>query len=137
MCFFQVRTELLSSTNLKKLQDHQTRINSRQKHKEQSQKRRSYNSGAAIPTAQLAQSSKRPPSQTTYSIGVSGVGSSKTVTESKKRKGSSSLASGAPWNMDSKPRFHDDPYTAVSALLHTLDTFKSFSRPTPPTFTTS
>ena len=92
--------------NKQRLLDHQTRISTKQKHKEQSQKRRTCGAGGTmLPPAPLKKSTAN------ASVLLDG---------GKKRKGSSSIASGPPWNPDRAPRFHEDLYTAVSLLIHGL-----------------
>ena len=100
--------------NKRKLLDHQTRISTKQKLKEQSQKRRSYNVGA-MPPPVLHKKSTNPHNSTV---------NSSLKPETKRRKGSTSLAVGAPWNPDDRPRYHEDPLAAVSALIHVLDISK-------------
>jgi len=103
----QINTDLIKPLNKKKLVDHQTRISTKQRLKEDSQKRRSFNVGAM------------PPPRKPGAVGNTSIA----VTE-KKRKGSSSLATGPPWNQDLKPRFHDDPNVAVTALIRVLEISK-------------
>ena len=94
--------------------DHQTRISTKQKLKEQSQKRRSFNPEAMPPPMHQL---RRPSSNLNMSFNPSTVAK----VDGKKRKGSSSLASGPPWFPEQRPRFHEDANTAVSALIHVLE----------------
>ena len=110
---FQTKAELIKPVNMRKLLDHQTRISTKQKLKEQNQKRRSFNPGAMPPPMQQ----RRPSASLNMSVNPNLT----TKVEGKKRKGSSSLASGPPWYPEIRPRFHDDPNTAVSALIHVLE----------------
>ena len=98
----------MKPVNQKKLSDHQTRISTKQKHKEESQKRRSFNVGAMPPPA------RKPGMPANLSM----------MGPEKKRKGSSSLAAGPPWYPETKPRFHQDSLLAVSALIRVLDISK-------------
>merc|ERR1719452_167744 len=122
----QVSALLAMPDNARKLTGYEVIITKKRKLKEENQRRRSFNVSA------LPVPSNRKPLRPATSINQlnrtsSTMGLNTTVTMSsatplqpKQRKSSTGVATGPPWCHQTKPRFHEDPVLAITALNRAL-----------------
>ena len=120
-----MKDQLLTSNSKKKLNDYMTIVSKKKRLKEENQKRRSIN--VLPPPPSSSRKPLRPTNLNNTVTKSSNLNSTvtkpslnTTVTIKKIRKPSLELASCPPWYVDSLPRFHSDPVTAVSALNNLL-----------------
>lgn len=113
-------SQLTTSQSKQKLTDYQTVVAKKRRLKEESLRRKS---GQCLPSL----SARKPLRPTNLNLSVTRTREptktsalNTTVTISKQRKPSLELAVSPPWYYDEKPRHHDDPVTAMSALISTL-----------------
>ena len=123
-------SQLTTSQSKKKLLDYHTIVTKKRRLKEENQRRRS---GQTLPSL----SARKPLRPTNLNLTVTKPTKSSvmstpvtkptktsvlntTVTISKPRKPSLELADSPPWYSDDKPRYHEDPVTAMAALNTTL-----------------
>ena len=110
----QMRSQLTTTQSKKRLADYQTIVTKKKRLKEESQRRKSVN-----PLPSL--SARRPLRPTNLNVTVTKTPAlNTTVTISKPRRPSLGIAVSPPWCYDDKPRYHEDPCTAMSALHTTL-----------------
>ena len=110
-------SQLTTSQSKKKLLDYHTVVTKKRRLKEESQRRKS---GQTLPSL----SARKPLRPTNLNVTVTKPNKTSvlntTVTISKPRKPSLELADSPPWYSDDKPRYHEDPVTAMAALNTTL-----------------
>jgi hypothetical protein len=98
------------------LLEYRTAISNKQKLKEQNMKRRSLNSSSLPPPPVPLAAKKAPAGRVNLNSTVTLARS-----ESRKRLGSSEVASGPPWLPETRPRYHEDTLVAIQALIFTLN----------------
>ena len=111
-------SQLTTSQSKKKLLDYHTIVTKKRRLKEESQRRKSG-------LSQLSLSARKPLRPTNLNLTVTkptktSVLLNTTVTITKPRKPSLELTASPPWSSDDKPRYHEDPVTAMAALNTTL-----------------
>ena len=117
-----MRSQLTTSQSKKKLTDYLSVVSKKKRMKDENQRRRSLQ----VPTPAPASGRKplRPTNtnlNTTSSVARPGLNTTVTIKPAaKSRKPSLELASCPPWFQDSRPRYHEDPVTAVTSLNTTL-----------------
>ena len=120
--------QLTTTQSKKKLVDYLTIVSKKRRLKDESQKRKSV---GVLP--QVPGSGRKPLRPTNINSSVSarpgpslhtpakhGLNSTVTLKSAKSRKPSLELASSPPWSQDTRPRYHEDPVTAVTSLNATL-----------------
>ena len=118
----QMRSQLTTSQSKKKLTDYLSVVSKKKRMKDENQRRRSLQVPAPAPTS--GRKPLRPTNtnlNTTSSVARPGLNTTVTIKPAaKSRKPSLELASCPPWFQDSRPRYHEDPVTAVTSLNTTL-----------------
>merc|ERR1719189_2140160 len=117
-----MRSQLTTSQSKKKLTDYLSVVSKKKRMKDENQRRRSLQVPAPAPTS--GRKPLRPTNtnlNTTSSVARPGLNTTVTIKPAaKSRKPSLELASCPPWFQDSRPRYHEDPVTAVTSLNTTL-----------------
>ena len=117
-----MRDQLTTSQSRKKLADYHTIVSKKKRLKEENQRRKST---SVMPTVSSGRKPLRPtnhnttvtrPSNLNSTVTMSKPGLNTTVTIKKARKPSLELATCPPWSLDTRPRYHEDPVTAVTSL---------------------
>lgn len=111
-------SQLTTSQSKKRLLDYHTIVTKKRRLKEESQRRKS---GSILPS----RSARKPLRSTNLNVTVTKPSKTPammntTVTIEKPRKPSLELTDSPPWITDDKPRYHEDPVTAMAALNTTL-----------------
>ena len=115
-----MRSQLTTSQSKKKLTDYLSVVSKKKRMKDENQRRRSLQVPTPAPTS--GRKPLRPTNlNTTSSVARPGLNTTVTIKPAaKSRKPSLELASCPPWFQDSRPRYHEDPVTAVTSLNTTL-----------------
>eukprot|EP00090_Calanus_glacialis_P001119 TRINITY_DN10784_c0_g1_i2.p1 TRINITY_DN10784_c0_g1~~TRINITY_DN10784_c0_g1_i2.p1 ORF type:complete len:1021 (-),score=356.46 TRINITY_DN10784_c0_g1_i2:147-2840(-) len=115
---------LAQSENAKKLTGYEMIVTKKRKLKDENQRRRSCNvSALPVPTARKPlrpANSINQLNRTSSTMGLNSTMTTATPVQPKQRKASTAVATGPPWSHQTKPRFHEDPVTAITALNKVL-----------------
>ena len=112
--------------NTKKLTGYEVIIAKKRKLKEENQRRRSFNvSALPVPSNRKPLRPANSINQLNRTSSTMGLNSTMTMSSAtplqpKQRKVSTAVATGPPWCHQTKPRFHEDPVLAITALNRAL-----------------